>query len=168
MNQRRDDEFGTPDGHAGDMLSAAVDDELSAEEHRWLEAHLLACIGCRTEQDELEAASQLISGLGSMDSTPVVDGFVSRHRSAIRTGLGFVGVASIMLGALAFTSAVATPTVVPDIENFVLAHQQPGGSTMDEMTPVTAIGSPYQAPVAFGLEQRFERERLRAGRWHQR
>lgn len=136
------------DGHAGDLLSAHLDDELDPDTDRWVVAHLAACATCRRAADELATARAWIRSLPPVDGTPVVDGFLARHRALIRTGSMFVAVAAVVLAALAATSSVVHPELVPDVEQMAAAHEAAAHETMADMRRVAEARSGYAAPPA--------------------
>jgi Putative zinc-finger len=75
------------DEHPGELLTAYLDDELSGEEARAVEAHLVACGRCSAELDELSAARRLLRGLPPVPAPP---GFtrelIERRRRSTRRG----------------------------------------------------------------------------------
>lgn len=134
------------DRHADDLLSAYLDGELDAETAARVEAHLAGCDECRSAARALDETRSLVRALPPVDARPVVEGFLARHRRVIRTGAGFVGVAAVMLAALALTAAVQQPEVVPDLDALVAAHQRATHEQMDGMRAVDQAGGRYAAP----------------------
>ena len=155
------------DGHAGDLVSAFLDGELDAETEAWVRAHLETCERCRATADETAVARSWVRALPVVDSTPVVEGLLARHRTLIRVGSAFVGLAAIVLGSLALTAAVIRPPVVPQVDALVAAHvvatseaaasgddtgsdpwPMAGLRAMDGAHRVDSVGHPYSAPAA--------------------
>lgn len=131
--------------HPDDLLSAHVDGELDADTAAQVEAHLAGCPACRAAEAELSEARALLRSLPTVDATPVIEGFLSRHRALIRLGAGFVGAASIVLLALGLTAATHHEDVVPDVERLVDAHV---AGAVDDMDGVDRKEhSPYVAPA---------------------
>ncbi len=148
------------DGHAGDLLSAHLDGELDADADAWVVAHLAVCDACRSTAERVAAVRSWVRSLPVVDATPVVEGVLARHRALIRAGAGFVGVAAIVLGALALTSTLIRPDVVPEVDALVAAHESQvaagdgavwSTTGIDAMTGarrVESVERPYAAPPA--------------------
>lgn len=132
------------DRHPEELLSAHVDGELGLDDAAWVEAHLAGCEGCREAEAGLRDARSLLRSLPAVDATPVIDGFLARHRAVVRLGAGFVGVAAAVLVALALNAAVHREAVVPAVDELVAAHVD---ATHDDMAGVEReLESPYEAP----------------------
>lgn len=150
------------DGHAGDLVSARIDGELDPETTRWVDEHLAGCEPCRAAADEARLAQRWVRSLPPVDSTEVVSGFLGRHRAMIRTGTTFVGVAAVALGAIALSSAVLHPDVVPEIDALVGAHlaahdtpaephramAESGAAGLSGVRVVQHVAGHYAAPAA--------------------
>lgn len=130
--------------HPDDLLSAYVDGEVDEDVRREVTEHLAGCGACRRAETDLVAARELLRSLPVEDATPVVEGFLARHRQVIRLGAGFVGAAAVALGALGLTAATHREVVVPDVDGFVAAHRQaaPGDLSGLHRRP----SAPYSAP----------------------
>ncbi len=139
-----DEQYG--DRHADELLSAHLDAELDPATEAWVESHLATCETCRDAAGVLAEARSLVRSLPPVESRGVVERFLARHRRAIRTGAGFVGVAAVMLGALALTAAVQQPEVVPDLDALTAAHLRAMHGQMDGMHAVDDAGGGYAAP----------------------
>jgi Putative zinc-finger len=92
--------------HPGDLLSAYLDDELSAGEARRVEAHLVSCGACSAELGDLGAARRLLRDLPAVPAPPgFTRGIVERRRRSTRRGAGLAlaaaGVALVLGLALA-------------------------------------------------------------------
>lgn len=152
------DEVAVPpnDGHAGDLLSARLDGELDPATAAWVDDHLERCAACRDAAAEAGHVRRSIRELPPVDGAPVVAGFLARHRAVIRTGVAFVCLAAIGLGAIASTSAVLSPAVRPPIDELGAVHRSassdrgglraPAPSAMAGMRRVEGVGAPYAAP----------------------
>lgn len=108
--------------HADDLLSAHLDDELDAPTDAWVVDHLRACAECRDAADELAEARAAVRSLPTVDASSVIEGVLARHRSLIRLGGAFVGVAALVLAALGATAATHRPEVVPDLARMTATH----------------------------------------------
>lgn len=136
-----------PGGHADDLLSAHLDDELDPVSEAWVADHLGECEQCRSAAVALTEARAAIRSLPEVDARPLVEGLLARHRRLIRTGAGFVGVAAAVLGALALTAAVNHPRVVPDVEGMAAAHVAAAHQELADMRPVDGASDGYAAPA---------------------
>lgn len=155
------------DGHVGDLVSAHLDGELDAETSALVRDHLDGCALCRELAADTEIARAWLRALPDVDATPVVEHLLARHRSAIRAGAAFVGLAAVVVGSLALTAAVIRPEVVPDIDALVDAHlatndaDAPAGPVdvvfdlegMSGAKGVGRVGTPYSAPIAMGNDR---------------
>lgn len=135
-------------GHPGDVLSAAVDGELTDAELRRVRAHLAECDTCAQELAAIESTRTAIGALPMADATSVVDSFLARHQAGVRTATSFVGVAMLLIGAFGLTGAVTTPLVAPDVDRLVAMHLDRGGAAATA-EPASAAASPYVSPVGF-------------------
>lgn len=132
-----------PDGHPDDLLSAHVDGELDAATDAWVVEHLASCAPCRRAADELAEARSLLRALPAVDASPVIEGFLARHRRAIRLGAGFVAAASLVLVALGLTAATDRRTFAPDVAALAASHQ---AGTQEDMAGMEASTRAYVAP----------------------
>jgi hypothetical protein len=110
--------------HPDDLLSAHVDGELDPDAAGRVAAHVASCPACRAAEAELREAQALLRGLPAVEGRPVIEGFLARHRAVIRAGVAFVGVASVVLAALALNASTLRAGVVPDVEALAAAHQR--------------------------------------------
>lgn len=132
------------DDHPDDLLSAHVDGELDPATDAWVVDHLAGCAACRQEVDELVEARSVLRALPRVDASPVIEGFLARHRRAIRLGAGFVAAAGLVLAALGLTAATAHRRLVPDLAALTAGHVQRAHGDMDGMERRTR--SAYAAP----------------------
>jgi len=130
--------------HPDDLLSAHLDGELDPEAAREVEAHLAGCRGCREARDALVEARSLLRGLPAEDASPVIDGFLARHRQAIRAGGGFVAAAALVLLALGLSAATHREAVVPDVAALVAAHEAADPEAVGDVRREHV--APYAAP----------------------
>lgn len=147
------------DGHAGDLLSAHLDGELDDATDRWVTDHLADCPACRRAAEESATARAWVRALPPVDATPVVEGLLARHRAVVRTGALFVGVVAVVLGALAATSSVVHPELVPPVQRFAAAHETAAHDELLEMRPVDrpefrAVAPPAMLGSATSLSRR--------------
>jgi hypothetical protein len=130
--------------HPDDLLSAHVDGELDQATDAWVEEHLGACAPCRRSAAELSEARSMLRALPPVDASPVIEGFLARHRRAVRLGAAFVAVAALVLGALGLTAATERPTLTPDVAALAATHQRGAHSQMGGME--RRAGAAYVAP----------------------
>jgi hypothetical protein len=87
--------------HAGDLLSALLDGELTVAEADQVEAHLRGCEACRTELDEIAGARSALRGLPRLDPPSWLE-TIGEPRSSRRSLQAVASVAaSIVVVALA-------------------------------------------------------------------
>ena len=150
------------DDHVGDLVSAHLDGELDADTASRVSAHLARCEECRGVAADTAQARAWLRSLPAEDATPVVEHLLARHRYAIRAGASFVGLAMVVVGALALSAAVIRTDVVPDVDAMVTAHQAASAATdargggvgplaqLDGLAAaklVRSVGTPYSAPT---------------------
>jgi hypothetical protein len=133
-----------PDGHPDDLLSAHVDGELDPATDAWLLEHLDECPPCRRAADELAEARTLLRDLPAVDASPLIEGFLARHRRVIRLGAAFVGLAALVLSALGATAATHRRTLVPDVAALAANHQDDAHADLGGMERRTSAA--YVAP----------------------
>ena len=128
--------------HAGELLSALLDGELSVAEADQLEAHLRGCEACRAELDEIADARSALRDLPSLDP-PSWLVTIGEPRSSRRSLQAVASVAaSIVVVALA-VSGVAPSRFQPEPDTAVDRHASTvaalGGTTVAAgVTPSTA------------------------------
>lgn len=133
--------------HADDLLSAHLDGELDPELDAWVVEHTEACAGCREAAAELSEARALLRGLPTVDGTPVIEGLLARHRTVVRVGLVFVGVAAVVLAALGATGATHRTELVPDLAGLRAMHESGSHTEMGGMEEIAGGGGGgYAAP----------------------
>jgi anti-sigma factor RsiW len=132
------------DGHPDDELSALVDGELDPATEAWVAEHLDGCPACRQATEELAQARSVLRGLPPVDATPVVEGFLARHRRMVRLGAGFVVVAGLVLAAVGVTAATEHPRLVPDLAALTAGHVEQAHGEMAGME--RQARSAYAAP----------------------
>jgi predicted anti-sigma-YlaC factor YlaD len=129
--------------HPGDLLSAYLDDELSAGEMAAIDGHLVDCVACRDEMEATTWARQVLRGLRQPE---LPFGLVERVLARPRTGVlpmawAAAAVAAVALGFLSLGGPQqATP---PTVNRMVQAH---AASTGGE--PVSGL-APLAVPVSF-------------------
>jgi anti-sigma factor RsiW len=133
-----------PDGHPDDLLSAHVDGELDPATDAWVQDHLAGCPDCRRSAAELTEARALLRGLPPVDASPLIEGFLARHRRTIRFGAGFVAIAGLVLLALGLTAATERRTLAPDVAAFAASHERGTHAEMGGME--RRPGAAYVAP----------------------
>lgn len=122
-----------PDGHADELLSAHLDRELDPRTDAWVVQHVEACEPCRLTAEHLAETRSLLRELPPVDGTLVIEGFLARHRRAIRTGAAFVGVAALVLLLAGLTTATAYRSVVPDVEGLAAGHERSAPGQVEPM-----------------------------------
>lgn len=147
--------------HPGDLLSAHVDGELDPATDAWVVEHLASCPGCRQATADLAESRALLRGLPPVEASPVIEGFLSRHRRVIRLGAGFVAVAGLVLLALGLTAATEHRRLVPDLAAMTAGHLERAHGDMAGMEPRTRPA--YAAPPGLiGSAVQLSRQEI----WH--
>ena len=138
--------------HAGDLLSAYADGELSATERATIDDHLVTCPSCR---QELVATTEAKSWVTSLPEVLAPFGFYERmlldpaggraRRRTWATRIGVVGLAataSIWLGVLALSGLDGRrPSGVPALNSLVSLHDQSSPASTDERSAPEAHAS---------------------------
>ncbi|MFP5576628.1 MAG: zf-HC2 domain-containing protein [Acidimicrobiia bacterium] len=122
-----------PDRHPDDLLSAHVDGELDPAEDAWVVDHLEGCAACRQSVGDLVEARALLRGLPPVDGSPLIEGFLARHRRGVRLGAAFVAVAAVVLVALGTATGTERRALVPDISALAASHRDGPPEVMDGM-----------------------------------
>lgn len=130
--------------HPDEALSAHVDGELDPETEAWVSAHLEGCDECRRSVDALAEARSLLRGLPPVDASPVIEGFLARHRRVVRAGAGFVVAAGVVLALVGATAATEHRRIVPDVAALTAGHVGQAHDDMDGMQ--RRARSAYDAP----------------------
>lgn len=68
-------------GHARSLFGAYWDDEITQAEREWLEAHFVACDGCRMAYENLSRPLEALAGLPRVEAEP---GFADRVLARVR------------------------------------------------------------------------------------
>lgn len=102
------------DGHPDELLSALIDDELSARDAARVREHLASCDECAAALDAATTSRQALRALPFLD-TDVGDRVVARRHAAARAGAAFVVVAAVAVGLVGASTGVQHPEVVPDV-----------------------------------------------------
>jgi predicted anti-sigma-YlaC factor YlaD len=123
------------DDHLGEVLSALLDNELTAEEAARAEEHLAGCAQCRAERDQLAQARQAVRDLPVLDLPPPLWVQVMRSRRRTARPVAWVGAAA---AAVALIGLAAVPTqqhhVTPQMAHLVQVHAASSGAE-----PVTGL-----------------------------
>jgi anti-sigma factor RsiW len=91
-----------PDGHLGDRLSAYLDGELVTLEYRRVTRHVVDCVDCRAELQELDRARIAVRSLPGVEAT--LTGEIPattvphRRRGIIAGGIGAAATAALLVG----------------------------------------------------------------------
>lgn len=133
-----------PDGHPEELLSAHVDGELDADAEAWVDEHLAACPDCRAAVEDLAGARSLLRDLPPVDATPVIEGFLARHRRIVHLGMGFVVLAGLVLAVVGVTAATEHRRFVPDLATLTARHVEQSHGDMEGMQRQTRAA--YAAP----------------------
>ncbi len=132
-----------PDGHLGDRLSAYLDGELVTLEHRRVTKHLVDCVECRAELQELDRARIAVRSLpgvettmtGEIPATPVRH----RRRSIVAGGIGAAAAAALLVG-LAMGGGDEPVLVLNDLatHHMARASAEPGFAVLPSAIEVVA------------------------------
>jgi hypothetical protein len=132
--------------HADDLLSAHLDGELDEATDAWVVDHVRGCADCRASAEDLAEARSLLRSLPSVDASPVIEGFLARHRALVRSGLLFVAVAAVVLGAIGATAATIRPEVVPDLDLLAATHLADSHAELEDVQRLSGDAGEYGAP----------------------
>jgi predicted anti-sigma-YlaC factor YlaD len=127
------------DAHAGDLLSALLDGELTAAEEQQVRAHLLICAECRRELGIVADVRRLVRELPAVE--PAFGFFERMLRPANRWARAAVAVLAGGAAASVAVVALAAPReapVAPHVARFVDAHTASAsnvGDPVSEFTP---------------------------------
>ena len=86
----------------------------------------------------------LLRDLPAVSASPLIEGFLARHRRVIRLGVAFVGVAALVLTVLGLTAATHRRALVPDVAALAAHHRDQAPADMDGMERRTEAA--YVAP----------------------
>ena len=134
----------TPDGHAGDLVSAHLDGELDAETESWVIDHLAGAIHVERSPGRPHGARRGSGRFLTVDAGPMVQGLLARHRALIRVGAAFVGATAVVLGSLALSASVIRIDVVPDLD--VPGRRPPLGARRRPVGASGAAAGPGRSP----------------------
>lgn len=132
--------------HAGDRLSALLDDELSADEAMRISSHVAACEQCWRELEVIREARRMVRALPPLETPAALHQQLLSIRQSTGTRpvlavrlLSAALVSSMLLGVTAFLVGGEEPgTVSPPVNVYVVDH-------------VTRTNSgPLLMPVDFG------------------
>lgn len=106
--------------HPGDLLSALLDGELSADDAREVRAHVIACDACERELDDVREARRLLRTLPAVEPPGPISLGVPRTRFAVANMVASVA-AGVLLLALS-SSAIGPAALGPGVGGAVDAH----------------------------------------------
>ena len=120
----------TPFGHAGERLSALLDDELDDRAALQVTRHLASCDQCMDELEDLREARSALRGLHAPEPDlafmlqTVVLGEPAPEEPHLVRRLALAGSGVAVLGVLvmAFVLGADQGTVVPPVDRFVVDH----------------------------------------------
>jgi len=135
------------DGHAGDLLSALLDGELSPADAAAVRAHIDSCPACRAELDAAHAARRWVRDLPPVDPP---FGLYERMLRPVRRWAR-AGVATLAAGAAASVAVVVMSVprerpVAPPVGRLVDAHTLSASTSGDPISELT----PAATPASFG------------------
>jgi anti-sigma factor RsiW len=135
-------------GHAGDLLSALLDDELDPAQQAAVGAHLRTCPNCAAEFERVTTAREAIRALPWLDlPRPVVVRMRGRRRRLLAPA-AFVSAAAVSF--VLFNVVAADRHVTPPVTTFVLssAVQNTSGAA-----PAPSAENKAPAALAHGYER---------------
>jgi anti-sigma factor RsiW len=119
--------------HLHELLSAYLDDEVTADERVFVEAHLAACEACAIELATADGSRMLLRSLPAVEpaagfldrvTTPVPVAIGSQVRRDRRFGLvNLVAAAAVWIAIIGFARIDRSGSTVADANPFVAAHQ---------------------------------------------
>ena len=139
--------------HAGDLLSALIDGQLSAPEATEVRAHVAACDACARELEDVRDARRLVRSLPAVDLPPSFlseliagDSVVALgHRTSRRAPIGTIA-ASIAAGVvllLLSSNSIGPHALQPEIDGALARHASTVsallGSTGERLTPAESV-----------------------------
>lgn len=110
--------------HAGELLSALVDGELSEDERQRVEAHLDGCSRCSHELHLLERSRAALLALPELEPPGDFIGAIvaRRHRLILRGALGSFAVALASAVLMLATDLAPAPAVQPELASLTAEH----------------------------------------------
>ncbi len=151
----------------GELISAMVDDALSADERQALSVHLAACPRCAAEYEDLSALKRALGGLAAREAPPrgFWRGVLRRldaadaaelgqagRPAAVRPSLAYALAAALVVAAVAgvlYTRSAPRPLSLPAMAADFAAHEAPPGVPYHPgglRDVVTGLGYPVQVP----------------------
>lgn len=130
--------------HLGDLISALLDDELTAAERASADAHLVDCAVCRAELTRTASMRALVRDLPMLEPPfGLVERAVRAHRR--RRPAAALAAAAAVAAVVGMAVTPRSDDVAPPVGRFVEAHATatPGGD------PVSNLGPPSVLPIGF-------------------
>lgn len=111
--------------HAGELLSALVDGELTAAEAERVLGHVDDCARCSEELDVLERSRSALRALPELEPPPdLIEGLVRRrHRRVVLGALGGFAAAAVAVLVALSASVGPVPRIEPQLAAFVDDHE---------------------------------------------
>ncbi len=138
---------------AHEMISALLDDELSAEQAATLDLHLQECADCRYYAERMGAVTKLLRGMEAVAAEP---GLRARIEAAVDKAARYAGISRIYsagfrrkLGAAAGLAAAAAIMLVVAF-NFahITGPPQPSPTSPPEIIASTPAPAPQPEPIS--------------------
>lgn len=157
-----------PDSHLGDVLSALVDGELTADEEVAARHHLDGCDACRDELAATEATAALVRGLPGVDAPFGFyerllrrRGFAASDRRRLRVGLAVATTAAAVALVVGMVANLSEAEVAPAVDDMVEVHQAGfvPSSGFDEMAPDEEPAAEVPIELGDGFERQAVYER---------
>ena len=127
--------------HAGEMLSARLDDRLTGVERRALDAHLALCAACRREWEALASVHRAFSGAPAIQApSSVVLGTLARIQRRQRVRGAIYGGGALLLGTIVLALVMLTPllTAALNAGSLISVWLAGGGSALGNVVSLLA------------------------------
>jgi anti-sigma factor RsiW len=140
--------------HGGELLSAYLDGELSADEEIRIVDHLERCGACRVDLADLQSARAAVRGLPVIEAPPwlrpadATASDIARRHPAATVAAAAVAILVVIIGIAAWLST--PPAVELDLSDIAVTH---GVKAVQEGTPVGGgIGNIVTVVTSRGVE----------------
>jgi hypothetical protein len=135
-------------GHAGDLLSALLDDELDASQQAAVSAHLRTCADCAADLERISTARAAVRALPWLDLPSPVVVRMRGGRRRVLAPAAFVSAAAVSF--VLFSIVAADRHVTPPVTTFVLSSAVQNSSGAE---PAPSAENKAPATLAHGYKR---------------